>query len=175
MLRIEPCCAQRHFQNLRGKIKTDGSMFFHAAGDLSLSELLPVLLTRYSEVDATFVFPFLPDGGADAVLYWMRKTWARADGKGRINVIGHLHLITDLREKKSPKASSWLSENPFPGRLELHNVQQNDTAILLPDIAVYGNINIVYGNHFTALVTKNTSMIADLREEYCLKFIVHSS
>lgn len=163
---IEPCCARKHLLALRGKLGDDGTSFFHGYGDLSLNELLPALMTRYAEVDMVLVTPSLPDSSAELVLQWLRKTWMSRDGKGRVNVIGHLTLITDLREKKSPLASKWLEANPVGERLTLKDRQQQDTAILLPDIAFFGGINLSYGEHFTAVATKNTKLIAELRGMY---------
>lgn len=113
-----------------------------------------------------FLSPVLPDAAASVIRRLMKKQDLTADGKGKINVINHLTLITDLREQKSPIAYKWTKENPFGERLTLKNVQQNDTAILLPDIAFVGNINLAYGGHFTALATKNAKIIADLRSLY---------
>lgn len=163
---IEPCCAPKHLLALRSKLGENGTTFFHGQGDLSFAELLPALLTRYSEVDMMIVTPSLPDTVAKLLDHWMTNQWMTADGAGKVNVIKHLTLITDLRKKKSPIANGWLSDNPFGDRLELHNVQQNDTAIILPDIAMFGNINLTYVGHFTALATKNVRVINNLRKNY---------
>lgn len=112
------------------------------------------------------VAPALPDMAAEAVVKAMRRQFARMDGCGNVNAIAHLTLITDLSEKRSPQASTWLKDNPFGDRLTLHNVQQNDTAILLPDLALHGSINLTYGHHFTAMATKNARTIATLRSMY---------
>ncbi|MBQ9645326.1 MAG: hypothetical protein IJV24_03075 [Prevotella sp.] len=163
---IEPCCTPKHLLALRHKLGENGTALFHGYGDLSLAELLPPMLTRYSEVEMLFVAPFLPDAATAIFQRMMQKQWPTMDGKGKLNVIAHLTLITDLSEKRSPLASTWLKENPFGDRLTLHNVQQNDTAILLPDLALYGPINLTYGHHFTAMATKNARTIAALRSEY---------
>jgi hypothetical protein len=63
-------------------------------------------------------------------------------------------------------ASEWVKDNPYPERMTLKNVQQNDTAILLPDIALWGPMNLNYGGHFTALATKNARTIETLRGMY---------
>lgn len=166
MFLIEPCCTQKHIPALRSKLGADGTAFFHGYGDLSLAEMLPVLLTRYSEVEMMMVTPALPDGAANVLKRIMQRQWPTIDGKGKLNTISHLTLVADLREKKSPAASAWLKENPFGGRLTLKNVQQNDTAIILPDLALYGNINLTYGGHFTAIATKNAKTITSLRSMY---------
>lgn len=163
---IEPCCAPRHLLALRSKLGEKGTALWHGYGDLSLAELLPRMLTRYSNTEMIFLSPVLPDAAASVIRRLMKKQDLTADGKGKINVINHLTLITDLREQKSPIAYKWTKGNPFGERLTLKNVQQNDTAILLPDIAFVGNINFAYGGHFTALATKNAKIIADLRSLY---------
>lgn len=161
---IQPCCTPKHLIALRHLLGESGTAMWHAYGDLSINELLPALLTRYSEVEMTFVAPALPDAAANVLQRQMQKQWPTRDGKAMLYTIGHLTLITDLSERRSPLASTWLKENPFGERLTLRNVQQNDTAILLPDIALWGPINLTYGGHFTAMATKNARTIASLRE-----------
>jgi len=166
MLLVEPCCTQKHLLALRNKLGDSGTAFFHGYGDVSLSELLPSLLVRYSEADMVIAAPSIPDGAAGTIAYWMNRQWARSDGKGKTDVVARLLLVTDLRPSKSPMASQWLDDNPFGERLELRSVQQNDTAIILPDIAFLGNVNLTYGGHFTAVATKNTKTIGALRSQY---------
>ena len=163
---IEPCCTQKQLPALREKIGATGTTICHGYGDLSIAELLPVILTRYSETDMTFVCPVLPDAAAAVLTKWLKKNWARADGKGRADVLARLTLITDMRPRKSPAAAKWVKENPFPERLFLCNVQQNDTAILLPDIVFFGNMNLTYGGHFTAFVSTNKKVVEDFRATY---------
>ena len=163
---IEPCCTQRHWPALRSQLGTDGTVFFHGYGDLSLTELLPVILLRYEETDMMLVAPSVPDQTAETLRYWLRRQLVKMDGSGKVHTLAHLTLITDLSEKRSPLASTWLKENPFGERLTLKNVQQNDTCLLLPDLALYGPINLQYGHHFTAIATKNAGTIAALRTEY---------
>lgn len=163
---IEPCCAPKHLLALRGKLGDGGTAFWHGYGDLSVAELLPPMLTRYSEVEMMLVAPRLPDAAARVIRRMLQKQWMTADGKGKIDVIKLLTLVTDLREQQSPMAFGWTKEHPFGERLTLKNVQQNDTAILLPDIAFVGNINLSYGGHFTAIATKSAKTIAGLRSLY---------
>ena len=163
---IEPCCAPKHLLALRGKLGDGGTAFWHGYGDLSVAELLPPMLTRYSEVEMMIVAPRLPDAAARVIRRMLQKQWMTADGKGKIDVIKHLMLVTDLSEQRSPMAYGWTKEHPFGERLTLKNVQQNDTAILLPDIAFVGNINLSYGGHFTAIATKSAKTIAGLRSLY---------
>lgn len=163
---IEPCCAPRHLLALRHILGESGTALWHGHGDLSLAELLPPLLTRYSETELMIVAPALPDAAAETIGKMMRREWMRMDGKGKARNIGHMTLVCNMSEKRSPMASSWMKSNPFGERLTLRDVQQNDTAILLPDIALWGPINLTYGGHFTAMATKNASTIRSLREEW---------
>lgn len=163
---IEPCCAKKQLLALRTELEKKEIAQLEGFGDMSLTELMTAMMTRYSETEVLIAAPALPDQAASAVAHWMRKQWAQRDGKGKLNVIARLTLVTDLSEKKSPMASAWLQDNPFCGRMTLRNVQQNDTAILLPDIAIYGNINLVYGGHFSAIATKNDKTIQALRTMY---------
>ena len=166
MFLIEPCCTQRHWPALRSRLGDDGTAFFHGYGDLSLADLLAVMLTPYSNVELMIVAPVLPDAAARTLQYWLGRQLPRMDGKGRVDILAGLTLVTDLREKKSPMASEWLAENPFGDRLVLRSVQQNDTAVILPDVAIHGNINLGYGGHFTAIATKNARTIESLRSMY---------
>lgn len=163
---IEPCCAPKHLLAVRDKIGERGTAFFHGLGDLSIREFMDALLIRYCETDMILVTPVLPDVATETVRGIMRLTRARMDGKGNMNVLRHLTLITDFRESKSPVAATWITDNPFGERMTLRNVQQNDTAIILPDIAFVGNINLSYGGHFTAIATANKDVISDLRKNY---------
>lgn len=153
---IEPCCTQKHWPEIRRKIGNDGTTFFHGYGDMSINELFPVLFVRYSGVNMTIVSPNLPNVASGILKHWMDKP----------DTIRQLTLITNLNTKKSPNASKWLKDNPWPGRLILHNIQQNDTAILLPEIAIYGAINLANSGHFTALATTNQKVIQNLRSVY---------
>ena len=161
---IEPCCTPKHLLALRHILGENGTTLWHGYGDLSLAELLPALLTRYVEVELMMVAPSLPDAATETIDKMMRREWMRMDGKGMVLNIGHLTLIADL--KRSPMASQWMKDNPFGERLTLKDVQQNDTAILLPDIALWGPINLTYGGHFTAMATKNARTIATLRDKF---------
>lgn len=163
---IEPCCTPKHLLSLRRILGENGTTLWHGYGDLSLAELLPALLTRYSGVELTMAAPSLPDAATATIDKMMRREWMRMDGKGKVWNIGHLTLITDLSEKRSPLASAWVKSNPFGERLTLRDIQQNDTAILLPDIALWGPINLKYGGHFTAMATKNAGTIVALRAIY---------
>lgn len=166
MMLIEPCCAPKDVGLLIDRLGDGGTVFFHGYGDLSIAELLPALLMRYCEVKMTLVVPSLPDNAAEAVAKVMRRTRARMNGAGNMNVISHLTLVADLSERRSPMASEWVKDNPYPERMILKNVQQNDTAILLPDIALWGPMNLNYGGHFTAMATKNARTIETLRSQY---------
>ena len=163
---IEPCCAQKHLLALRESIEPDKTASFHGYGDLSVAELLPALLIRYCETEMLFVAPSLPDEAAETLKGVMRLQRAKMTGRGNLDVVSHLTLVTDLSERKSPLASLWLRENPFADRLTLRNVQQNDTAILLPDIALWGPMNLTYGGHFTAMATENERLMSEMRKNY---------
>ena len=148
---IEPCCAGRHMLSVRDAIGTKGMMEIEGYGDLSLTELLPVILTRYAETELMIVAPTLPDQATEVIATWMRRTIARMDGNGRLNSIRRLTIVSDLSETASPDASAWLNENPYGERLVLHDIRQDATAILLPDFAIEGPVNMRYGHHFTAM------------------------
>ena len=97
---IEPCCTQKHIARLRKALGEDGTDFFHGYGDLSLTEILPVILMHYSgEADLLLVVPALPDTVTELLATWMRKQWPKIDGSGKVYVIGHLMLIAPAGEQ----------------------------------------------------------------------------
>lgn len=150
---IEPCCVARQLRMLRDSIGNNGSKQFEGYGDLSLAELLPAMLTRYGETRMLIAAPSVPDQAAEIISKWMGRQWARADGSGKMDVVSHLTVIADLSAEKSPVAHGWLEDNPFGDRLSLVDRAQEDTAILLPDFAVTGPVNMRYGRRFTATAT----------------------
>lgn len=159
---IEPCCAKRHLNALRNDIGKGGTADFEGYGDLSLSELLPAMLTHYSETELLIAAPSLPDPLADVLKLWMKQQWSRADGKGKLDAIHHLTIIADLSEEKSPTVSQWLKDNPFGERLALVDMKQDETAILLPDFAITGPVNLRYGERFTATATTDPERLSGL-------------
>lgn len=163
---IEPCCATKQFMLLRDAIGNKAKTQFKGFGDLSLTELLPALLTRYSETTMMIVAPSIPDQAADIIYTWLSRTWARMDGNGRLNVLSKLTIIADLSEEASPTVNMWLTNNPFPDRLVLVNKAQDDTALLMPDIAITGPLNMRYGKEFVCDVSTIPSEVSDLLNVY---------
>lgn len=163
---IEPCCSQKHLRELRDSIAKGGTKQFEGYGDLSLTELLPALLMRYSETEMMIVAPSLPDQAAEVIDRWMRKQWARMDGKGKLDVVRHLTIVAKLEKEKSDHIGRWLKDNPFGGRLTLVDREQEETAILLPDFAITGPVNMRYGNHFVATATTDPAKVAELWEKF---------
>lgn len=151
---------------LRDAIKNKAKTQFKGFGDLSLTELLPALLTRYSETTMMIVAPSIPDQAADIIYTWLSRTWARMDGNGRLNVLSKLTIIADLSEEASPTVNMWLTNNPFPDRLVLVNKAQDDTALLLPDIAITGPLNMRYDKEFVCDVTTIPEEVSDLLNVY---------
>lgn len=151
---------------LRDAIGNKAKTQFKGFGDLSLTELLPALLTRYSETTMMIVAPSIPDQAADIIYTWLSRTWARMDGKGRLNVLSKLTIIADLSEEASPAVNLWLSNNPFPDRLVLVNKAQDDTAMLMPDIAITGPLNFRYDKEFVCDVTAIPEEVSALWKTY---------
>ena len=166
MMTIEPCCAQKQFPMLRDAIGDHGKTFFEGYGDMSLTELLPAILSRYVEIDMIIAAPAIPNQAADIIYEWMRRTWGRMDGKGRMNCLHKLTIIADLGDSASPKASQWVKSNPFPDRLVLVDKAQTDTALLLPDLAVTGPLNFRYGEHFVCETTAIQGEVDALWKHY---------
>ncbi len=49
MITIKPCCFRRQLLELRDAIKDGGTAQLQGYGDVSITEVLPALLTRYTE------------------------------------------------------------------------------------------------------------------------------
>lgn len=163
---IQPCCVKKDLRELRDAIAKGGTKDFEGYGDLSLTELLPALLLRYDGVEMMIVAPSLPDQATEVIDWWMNKQWPTKDGKGKLDVISRLTIVADLSREKSPVASMWKKVKPFGGRLVLHDMQQDSTAILLPDFAITGPVNMRYGHHFIATATTETEKVKALWEKY---------
>lgn len=166
MFLIEPCCSQKNLRELRYTIKDGGTAQFEGYGDLSLADLMGPLVNRYNGTEMVIVAPSLPDQAAEVIDKWMRLTWARMDGQGSIWRIERLTIVADLSREKSPVASTWLKDKPFGDRLTLVDIEQEDTAILLPDFAITGPVNMRYGHHFTATATTEPEKVKALWEKY---------
>lgn len=166
MRTIEPCCARRQLIELRDSIKDGGTTQFQGYGDMSLTELLPCLLTRYTETELMIVAPSMPDQATEVINRWMRQQWPHANGKDKLDTIARLTIVADLSPMKSPIMSEWMKDNPFAGRLTLVNRQQADTAILLPDIAITGPLNLRYGQNFVCTVTTVKEQVRNLWKQY---------
>lgn len=166
MYLIEPCCAQSHLRNVRNAIKKGGTTQFEGYGDLSLTELLGPMLTRYSETEMMIVAPSLPDQAAEVIDKWMRRQWSMRDGNGKLDVISHLIIVAKLERESSHYITAWLKDKPFGERLTLIEIEQDDTAILFPDFAITGPVNMRYGYHFEAMATTEPEKVAALWEKY---------
>lgn len=166
MYLIEPCCAQSHLRNVRNAIKKGDTTQFEGYGDLSLTELLGPMLTRYSETEMMIVAPSLPDQAAEVIDKWMRRQWSMRDGNGKLDVISHLTIVAKLEKESSHYITAWLKDKPFGDRLTLIEIEQDDTAILLPDFAITGPVNMRYGHHFIATATTETEKVKALWEKY---------
>lgn len=163
---IQPCCAPRQLLELRDSIKDGGKTQFQGFGDLSLTELLPALLTRYTETEMLIAAPVLPDQAAEIIDRWMRQQWPHKNGKDKLDTISRLTIIADLSPEQSPMVSEWLRQNPFGDRLTLVDKAQDDTALLLPDIAITGPLNLRYGQNFTCDVTTVQEEVDALWKQY---------
>jgi hypothetical protein len=168
MFLIQPCCALKHIGILRDTIGKNGAMTFEGRGDLSLTELLPAMLMRYAETNMVITAPTMPDQAADIIGHWMKKQWAKMSGRGKLNVIGHLTIITSTDERKSPIMAAWKKDNPFGERLTIIDRKQDETVLLLPDFAIAGPVNMRYNAPFKAKATTVKEEIDALWGKYGL-------
>lgn len=163
---LEPCCASRQLGLLRDAIGNNKRTQFKGFGDMSLTELLPALLLRYTETEMMIVAPAIPDQATAIIREWLRKTWARWDNTGRLNCLSKLTIIADLSEGASPMMSAWLKDNPFADKLTLVNRVQSDTTLLLPDLAITGPLNLQYDKKFVCDITAIPSEVNGLWARY---------
>ena len=166
MYLIQPCCAQKNLLRVRDAIKKGGTTQFEGYGDLSLAELLKPLLTRYGEVEMMIIAPSLPDMAAEAIDREMNRQWSRNDGPGKVNEIGHLTIMARLEKESSVTITNWIEQRPFGDRLTLIDQEQEETAILLPDFAITGPVNMRYNKHFVAEATTDMEKVGALWEKY---------
>ena len=152
---------------LRRAIASGGTMPFEGYGDLSLTELLPAILTRYSETELLIAAPSLPEQATDVIARWMDRQWARMDGRGRLWCVGHLTVVTDVT--LSPAVAEWVGRDAWRGRLSVVDTVQDDTSILLPDFAVTGPVNMQYNAYFVAEATTEKGKIEALWEKFLPK------
>lgn len=163
---IEPCCAKRHMMKLRDALRNGGTLEFEGYGDVSLTEILPAVLNRYCSTRLLIAAPAIPDQAAETILQEMRRSRARVDGQGRLDVVSRLIIVADLSGGKSPMAHRWLKDNPFGDRLTLIDRASGDTVVILPDFAIEGPVNLRYGEHFTAMATTDQDKVDALWKEY---------
>lgn len=151
---------------MRDALGKAGRTEFRGFGDMSLTELLPALLTRYCETEMMIVAPSLPDQAAEVIRTWMRRQMASMDGKGQLDYVARMTIVADLSEEKSPMASEWVKSNPFGERMLLVDRAQEDTVLLLPDIAIAGPVNMRYGYEFVCRVTTFQEEVDSLWKQY---------
>ena len=154
--------------DLRKALAGGGRDEVRGYGDMSLTELLPALLTYYNETELLICAPTIPDQAARIIETWARWQWARMDGKGKMYALTKLTIIADLSPEQSPEASEWLKENPFAGRLTLADkpVAADQQALLLPDLAILGPLNLRYGANFTCTATTVQEEVDGLWKQY---------
>lgn len=163
---IEPCCSHKHLRQLREKIGKGGTAEFMGYGDMSITELLPAMVTYYYGTRLLIAAPAIPDQAAEAIAWVMRRSLARMDGRGNVTVVSHLTIVTDLEEGRSPMVKLWMKEKTFGDRLTVIDCRQKDTAILLPDFAVTGPVNMRYGHEFTATATTEAKTVGRLWSKF---------
>ena len=165
MMLIQPCCTNKLIPQLREKLGDDGTTFIHGYGDLGIAELMTPLLTPYTEVELMIVAPSVPDTAARVIERLMDQKLPMK-GRGQVTLIKQLTIVANLKKNSKYLSAGWVKENPWGERLQLKHCQQNDTAILLPDMAIIGPVNMAYNGHFTAVATRRRKTIEELRKTY---------
>jgi len=161
---IQPCCTKKDLCRLREVTDKGETRNFECFGDMSITELLPPLMTRYGETEMLIAAPSIPDQAAEAIAFEMRRRWSRAEGPGKMDEISHLAIITDV--SRSPMLSLWMRNDTFGDRLTVIDSRQEECVILLPDLAILGFRNMRYGEHFFGTMTGAPDRVAGLWEEY---------
>lgn len=186
MRTIEPCCTQKHWPQVLEDLKRRPTVMMNGYGDMTLCELLPVMLERYAECEVMVVVPTLPPQLREVLDRWARQTWG--DGS---RAVAQMWVITDARESKSPGAAEWSRG----AGVAMASCQQNDTAVVVrgrgsrgesqgsrgesresrgesresrvesqefgEDVMVTGAVNVRPSGMFTAVVTRDEKMIAE--------------
>ena len=165
MFLIEPCCVQKLIPQLRKKLEGGGTTFVHGKGDVSIAELLPELLLPHTEVELMIVAPSVPDIAARTIEALMDRQMP-TKGRGQVPMIKQLTLVANLKKNSKYISAGWMKQNPWGERLQLKHCTQNDTAILLPDMAIIGALNMAYNGHFTAIATRRMKTIEEMRSIY---------
>ena len=165
MMLIQPCCTNKLIPQLREKLGDDGTTFIHGYGDLGIAELMTPLLTPYTEVELMIVAPSVPDTAARVIERLMDQKLPMK-GRGQVPQIKQLTIVANLKKNSKYLSAGWVKENPWGERLQLKHCQQNDTAILLPDMAIIGPVNMAYNGHFTAVATRRRKTIDELKATY---------
>jgi hypothetical protein len=129
---------------------------------MSITELLPALMTRYAETEMLIAAPSIPDQAAEAIAFEMRRKWSRADGPGKMDEIAHLTIITDV--SRSPMLALWIKNGTYGDRLTVIDRRQEEDVILLPDLAILGFKNMRYSEHFIGTITGAPDRVAALWE-----------
>ncbi len=174
MITIEPCCANKHWKQVLKELEMKKTVLVNGYGDMTLTELLPEVLQRYSEADVLMALPTVPEQMRTLVGRMLRRTWALAQG-GNVDVVRRLRLITDARASKSPGLVEWAQGQE---RLRLANAQHNDTLIIVHNgnpqgecaLAIMGPVNMVPCGQWTAMVTRDPVLLAELRAEMVVRF-----
>ena len=161
---IQPCCTKKALCRLRETTDKGGTRTFECYGDMSITELLPALMTRYAETEMLIAAPSIPDQAAEAIAWEMRRRWSRADGMGKMDEISHLTIITDV--SRSPQLMIWIGDDTFGDRLTVIDRRQEEDVILLPDLAILGFKNMRYSEHFIGTITGAPDRVAALWEQF---------
>lgn len=161
---IQPCCTKKHLCRLREATDKGETRNFECFGDMSITELLPPLMTRYAETRMLIASPAIPDQAAEAIALEMRRKWSRADGPGKMDEISHLTIITDV--SRSPMLALWIKNGTYGDRLTVIDRRQEEDVILLPDLAILGFRNMRYSEHFIGTITGAPERIEALWEQY---------
>jgi hypothetical protein len=159
---IQPCCTKKALCRLRETTDKGGTRTFECYGDMSITELLPALMTRYAETEMIIAAPSIPDQAAEAIAFEMRRKWSRADGPGKMDEISHLTIITDV--SRSPMLALWIKNGTYGDRLTVIDRRQEEDVILLPDLAILGFKNMRYSEHFIGTITGAPDRVAALWE-----------
>lgn len=158
---IQPCCTKKALCRLRETTDKGGTRTFECYGDMSITELLPALMTRYAETEMLIAAPSIPDQAAEAIALEMRRRWSRADGTGKMDEISHLTIITDV--SRSPQLMIWIGDDTFGERLTVvDSHREEECVILLPDLAILGFKNMRYSEHFIGTITGAPDRVAAL-------------
>lgn len=175
MITIEPCCAAtKHWPKVLATLDELGEesvVGIRGYGDMTLMELLPAMVSSYSEADVLVAVPTLPSCLREKLDALLHLSWG--NDSGSVPAVARLRVITDARESRSPAAAEWIQD--AGSRVSLASCQMNDTVVIIRGsggggVMVFGAVNARPATEWVAMATKDKRLIEDFWQALDVRF-----